>query len=278
MKVVGFISSSEYTTISSGDNGRTSSTFDYTQWNDSRQYNVSKFTNSLQKEMGTGNIADLMAYNEISKLQVAAEMPGAKLVGMQDAVSEKRRLEQLKMEALQPSKHLGPFSNLRYQIVPTGAVKTYDSNGNEKLQNMYRLKVEYGYRLIDKKPAYHQKMHDLALDLTENAQNKRMHLGNLERKWFNDRIYADDLQIELLSPYRWGASYDYRKIDFGNNSVKYKKGFGTKLLTGLLGIPGGLVLGPRISIVSTKPMTERRVEDLMAILKGIESVQTTENN
>ncbi len=46
--------------------------FDYTKWNDNRKYNLQNFTGSLQREMGTGNIADLMAYNEIAKVQVAA--------------------------------------------------------------------------------------------------------------------------------------------------------------------------------------------------------------
>ena len=268
MKVVGFVSSSGYNEIkgSAESADGISRTFNYTEWNDNRQYNISAFTNSLQREMGTGNIADLMAYNEVAKVQVAAEMPGAKIVGMEDKLSEIRRLGQLEQAALEPSSMFGPFKLLRYDIVNAGALKKYDEKGNLKLQKMYRLKIEYGYRLIDKKPAYHQDMHKLALDLLNKSINKRMHLGNLDRRWFNDRIYADDLQMEILSPYRWGANYDYRKTDLRNNGVIYRKGIGTKLLTAILGVPGGLILGPRISIVSTKPMTEDRVKNLMAIL------------
>lgn len=266
MKVIGFVSSSGYNTISNNDNGGTGVSFNYSEWNNTRQYNISKFTNSLQREMETGNIADLMAYNEISKVQVASEMPGARVVGMEDKLTEIRRLNQLKESALEPSKNLGPFKLLRYDIVNAGFIKTYDGSGNENTRRLYRLKIEYGYRFIDPKPDYHHKMHDLALELMDNARKNMMHLGDLDRKWFNDRIYANDLQMELLSPYRWGADYDYRKTDLRDNSVKYRKGLGTKLLTAILGVPGGLILGPRISIVSTKPMDEDRVKNLMAIL------------
>ena len=185
MKVVGFVSGVGYKAVNTNGPGAIGRSFDYTQWNDNRKYNLQNFTNSLQREMGTGNIADLMAYNEIAKVQVASEMPGAKVVGLEDEISEKRRLNQLMQSALQPQKTLGPFNPLHFDIVNAGVLKTYDSTGNIKLQKMYRLKIEYGYRIIDRKKAYHQNMHDLALQLLQNAADKRMHLGNFERRWFN---------------------------------------------------------------------------------------------
>ncbi|MGC8533326.1 MAG: hypothetical protein ACP5MV_01705 [Candidatus Parvarchaeum sp.] len=255
--------------------------FDYNKWNDNRKYNLQNFTGSLQREMGTGNIADLMAYNEIAKVQVAAEMPGAKVVGLEDKLSEIRRLNQLEQGGLEPHKNLGPFKLLRYEIVNAGALKTYDSNGNPKIQKMFRLKIEYGYRIIDKKKAYHQNMHDLALKLLQNAANKRIHFGNLDRRWFNDSVYADDLMVEFLSPYRWGGSYDYRNINLRDNSSLKRHGIAYKTLDGIFGgVLKGLVVGPRVSLVSTKPMTEERVRDLMSILdlKGAYSIEKEEEN
>jgi hypothetical protein len=206
-------------------------------------------------------------------------MPGAKIVGMEDNLSEQRRLSQEEQEGLEPSTKLGPFKLLRYEIVNAGSLKVTGKDGNPSVEKLYRLKIEYGYRLIDKKIGYHDKMHELALGLIESARHRMMHLGDLDRRWFNDRIYANDFQMELLSPYRWGADYDYRKTDLRDDSVKYRKGPGTKLLNALLGVPGGLILGPRISVISTKPMTKDRVENLMAILgetaplKGAEDMQ-----
>ena len=281
MKAVGFISGAGYKTINTNGSGAIGKSFDYTEWNDNRKYNLQKFTNSLQREMGTGNIADLMAYNEIAKVQVAAEMPGAKIVGLEDKLSETRRLNQLEQDALQPQKTLGPFNPLHFDIVNAGVLKTYDSTGNIKLQKMYRLKIEFGYRIIDKKKAYHQNMHDLALQLLQNAADKRMHLGNFERRWFNASIYADDLQIEFLSPYRWGGSYDYRNIDLRDKSVLYKHGVAYKMADAVFGgLIKGLVVGPRISVVSTKPMTEERVKNLMSILdlKGAYTTEKEEEN
>ena len=282
MKVVGFVSGVGYSAINTNGSDAIGRSFDYTEWNDNRKYNLQNFTGSLQREMGTGNIADLMAYNEIAKVQVAAEMPGAKVVGLEDKLSEIRRLNQLEEGALEPRKNLGPFKLLRYDIVNAGTLKTYDSSGNPKIQKMFRLKIEYGYRIIDKKKAYHQNMHDLALKLLQNSERKRIHFGNLERRWFNDSIYADDLQAEFLSPYRWGGSYAYRDIDLRDNSVKYRHGIAYRTMQAMFGgVLKGLVVGPRISFVSTKPMTEERVRDLMAILNS-EGAYTTareeENN
>ena len=281
MKVVGFVSGVGYKAVNTNGPGAIGKSFDYTQWNDNRKYNLQNFTNSLQREMGTGNIADLMAYNEIAKVQVASEMPGAKVVGLEDEISEKRRLNQLMQSALQPQKTLGPFNPLHFDIVNAGVLKTYDSTGNIKLQKMYRLKIEYGYRIIDRKKAYHQNMHDLALQLLQNAADKRMHLGNFERRWFNASVYADDLQIEFLSPYRWGGSYDYRSIDLRDNSVSYRHNLAYRTMQAIFGgTIKGLIVGPRVSVVSTKPMTEERVKNLMSILdlKGTSSIEKEENN
>ena len=281
MKVVGFVSGVGYKAVNTNGPGAIGRSFDYTQWNDNRKYNLQNFTNSLQREMGTGNIADLMAYNEIAKVQVASEMPGAKVVGLEDEISEKRRLNQLMQSALQPQKTLGPFNPLHFDIVNAGVLKTYDSTGNIKLQKMYRLKIEYGYRIIDRKKAYHQNMHDLALQLLQNAADKRMHLGNFERRWFNASVYADDLQIEFLSPYRWGGSYDYRSIDLRDNSVSYRHNLAYRTMQAIFGgTIKGLIVGPRVSVVSTKPMTEERVKNLMSILdlKGTSSIEKEENN
>jgi hypothetical protein len=281
MKVVGFVSGTGYSAINTNSADAIGRSFDYTEWNDNRKYNLQNFTGSLQREMGTGNISDLMAYNEIAKVQVAAEMPGAKVVGLEDKLSEIRRLNQLEQGGLEPHKNLGPFKLLRYEIVNAGALKTYDSNGNPNIQKMFRLKVEYGYRIIDKKKAYHQNMHDLALQLLQNAANKRIHFGNLDRRWFNDSVYADDLQVEFLSPYRWGGSYDYRKTDLRDNSVLYRHGIAYRMAEAVLGgTIKGLIVGPRVSLVSTKPMTEERVRDLMSILdlKGAYSIEKEEEN
>ncbi len=280
MKVVGFVSGG-YSAIDTSSEDGIGRSFDYTEWNNNRKYNLQNFTGSLQREMGTGNIADLMAYNEIAKVQVAAEMPGAKVVGLEDKLSEIRRLNQLEQAGLEPSKNLGPFKLLRYDIVNAGALKTYDAAGNENTQKMFRLKIEYGYRIIDKKKAYHQNMHDLALQLLQNAAEKRMHFGNLDRRWFNDSVYADDIQVEFLSPYRWGGSYDYRKTDLRDNSVLYRHGMAYRTMQAIFGgTVKGLLVGPRISLVSTKPMTEERVKDLMSILdlKGAYSIEREEEN
>ncbi len=278
MKVSEFGLYKDYSVFLNADGN---SSFDYNQWNNNSEYNVSKFAKSLETEMATKNIGDLLSNGEISKIQVAAELPGAEVVGMEGDLSERRRLEQLQQAALQPRKRLGPFEPIRFEIPFVGVLKTYDSNGNPKIQKMYRVKIEWGYRLIDKKPNYHYNMHDLALDILNNAAMRMLHLGNLDRRWFNDKIYADDLQMELLSPYRWGADYAYRSLDLRDNGVKYRKGFATKALTAILGIPGGLLLGPRVSLVSTKPMTEERVRNLMAILNNQgpnEMARTMENN
>lgn len=283
MKVVGFASGIVYKEVDAkgSSNDGISRSFSYTQWNDNRKYNLQNFTGSLQREMGTGNIADLMAYNEIAKVQVAAEMPGATIVGLEDKLSETRRLSQLEQAGLEPSKSLGPFKLLNYEIVNAGALKGYDSNGNIKLQKMYRLKIEYGYRIIDHKKGYHHNMHDLALDLIQNSANKRIHFGDLHRRWFNDTIYANDLQVELLSPYRWGPSYGYRSTDLRNNDVLHKPGIAYKMAQAVFGgVLKGLVVGPRVSLVSTKPMTEERAKDLMAILnlKGTYDIEKEEEN
>ena len=281
MKVVGFVSGGGYQIIDTNGSSAIGKSFDYTQWNDNRKYNLQNFAGSLQREMGTGNIADLMAYNEIAKVQVAAEMPGAKVVGLEDKLSETRRLNQLEQSGLQPQKTLGPFNPLHFDIVDAGVLKTYDSNNNVKLQKMYRLKIEYGYRIIDKKKAYHQNMHDLALQLLQNAAAKRMHFGNFERRWFNASIYSDDLQVEFLSPYRWGGSYDYRNINLRDNGVTYRHGLAYKTMEAVFGgLLKGLIVGPRISVVSTKPMTEERVKNLMSILdlKGAYTIEKEEEN
>ncbi len=281
MKVVGFVSGAGYKAINTNGSDAIAKSFDYTEWNDTRKYNLQNFTGSLQREMGTGNIADLMAYNEIAKLQVASEMPGAKVVGLEDKLSEIRRLNQLEQAGLEPHKNLGPFKLLRYEIVNAGALKTYDATGNIKTQKMFRLKIEYGYRLIDRKRAYHQNMHDLALQVLQNSANKRIHFGNLDRRWFNDRVYADDLQVEFFSPYRWGGSYDYRKTNLRDNSVLYRHGLAYKTMEAIFGgTVKGLLVGPRISVVSTKPMPEERVKDLMSILdlKGAYSIEKQEEN
>lgn len=281
MKVVGFVSGVGYSAIDTNGSDAIGRSFDYTEWNDNRKYNLQNFTGSLQKEMGTGNIADLMAYNEVAKVQVAAEMPGAKVVGLEDKLSEIRRLNQLEQSAMEPPAKFGGFKLLRYDIVNAGVLKTIDSAGNPKVENMFRLKIEYGYRIIDKKKAYHQNMHDLALDLIKGSQKKRIHLGNLDRRWFNDRVYADDLQVELLSPYRWGGSYDYRSTDLRDNSVKYRHGLAYKTMEAVFGgVLKGLVVGPRVSFVSTKPMTKERVKDLMTILeqKGAYTIAKEEEN
>ncbi len=281
MKVVGFVSGVGYKAVNTNGPGAIGKSFDYTQWNDNRKYNLQNFTNSLQREMGTGNIADLMAYNEIAKVQVASEMPGAKVVGLEDKLSEIRRLNQLEQAGLEPHKNLGPFKLLRYEIVDAGTLKTYDATGKEDIQKMFRLKIEYGYRLIDRKKAYHQNMHDLALKVLQNSTDKRIHFGDFERKWFNERVYADDLQVEFLSPYRWGGSYDYRSIDLRDNSVLYRHGIAYKAMQAILGgTIKGLLVGPRVSVVSTKPMTKERVKDLMSILdlKGAYSIEKEEEN
>ncbi|MCL4391594.1 hypothetical protein M1112_02775 [Candidatus Parvarchaeota archaeon] len=283
MKVVGVASGEDYSTVNTAsvnaDGIRPS--FDYNLWNNNRKYNLQNFTGSLQKEMGTGNIADLMAYNEIAKVQVAAEMPGARVVGLEDKLSETRRLSQLEQSALQPHKTLGPFKLLRYEIVNAGALQRYDNNGSPKLEKMYRIKLEYGYRLIDHKKAYHQNMHDLALDVLENANKRMMHLGDLRRFWFNDKIFASDLQMDFFSPYRWHQSYNYRKLDLRNNSTVYPPGWTHGAAVSLLGgIAKGLFVGPRISMVSTKPMTEERVKNLMSILdmRGTYEIERAEAN
>ena len=223
-----------------------------------------------------------MAYNEIAKVQVAAEMPGARVVGLEDKLSETRRLSQLEQSALQPHKTLGPFKLLRYEIVNAGALQRYDKDGSPKIEKMYRLKIEYGYRLIDHKKAYHQNMHDLALDVLENANRRMMHLGDLRRKWFNDTVFADDLQMDFFSPYRWHQSYDYRKLDLRDNNAFYLqhgRAHGAAVSVGG-GIAKGLIVGPRISLVSTKPMTEERVKNLMSILdmRGTYEIERAEAN
>ncbi|MCL4362130.1 hypothetical protein M1585_01465, partial [Candidatus Parvarchaeota archaeon] len=64
--------------------------------------------------------------------------------------------------------------------------------------------------------------------------------------------------------------------------VKYRHGIAYRTMQAMFGgVLKGLVVGPRISFVSTKPMTEERVRDLMAILNS-EGAYTTakeeENN
>ena len=281
MKVVGLFYGAGYALINADGNGGAGRGFDYNEWNNSRQYNLKNFTGSLQNEMGTGNIADLMAYNEIARLQVAAEMPGARVVGMEDELSERRRLNQLKQAALQPRKNLGPFKPLEYEIVNAGSLKRRDEQGQIKMERLYRLKIEYGYRIIDEKKAYHQNMHQLALDVLQNATAKMMHLGNFEREWLNAKISADDLQMEFLSSYRLGGSLEYRRIDLRDDGVYYNRSYAHRIKQALFGgTLKGLVVGPRISVVSTKPMTEERVKNLMSILgmKGSQDTFERENN
>ncbi len=266
----------------SGNNNGIGQSFDYNAWNDSHRYNLSRFTNSLQNEIKGGNISDLMAYNQLAGLQVAAEMPDAQVVGEEGKLSQVRRLSQLEQAALQPNKSLGPFKLLRYEIVNAGSLKTYDSSGQPKIEKMFRLKIEYGYRLIDHKKAYHQNMHDLALNVLQSASDRMMHLGDLRRAWFNDRVYANDLQMEFLSPYRWGGSYNYRDINLRDGKTVYKHNLFYKAADAVFGgTLKGLLVGPRVSLISTKPMTETRVKNLMAILKMQDAYKTLneeENN
>ncbi len=245
-------------------NGMTGeSKFDYDSWSqlNENKLQLSNFIKSLSTQIDTGGLGDLLSNRIIARMQSAAEMPAMKLVGDQNKLVQTKRLNELESAGLEMPTSVGPLKLLDYQIV-----QYKDKNGKVIMhddQPLFLLKAKYGYRLVDvmDEEAYNYNMHDLALKVFSEADSKRMYLGDVKRSWFNSMIYADDLAIHFYSPYRFTGNGEYNNLDLNGRKTKPKKDHW------LSEMMRGLVLGPTITVATTKPMARDRVEDLISILK-----------
>jgi hypothetical protein len=243
----------------------TTPTVDYQQASQDSDPQLQDFLSAISSQEQDG-IGDMFSNKYLGQLQYTGAEPGVEVLGKINELQEKYKQNMMEQDAVEFPSNLAGFGLLDHVLVPY-----YDANGHLVYNNgqpTYMLRGRYGYKLLSKKPQYHSKMYPVAQTIWQNSINERMHLGNFKRHLINTKIYSDSLEMHIFSPYRLAGGYPSPLSSWAKSHL----GMGYYPLHYMVGTPfeiiKGLVLGPRIDIVTKKPVTINEAKKLFSILSA----------
>lgn len=206
---------------------------------------ISQFDNNLSRQLGQG-IGDIQSNVIEAELTKTAEEGQAEAVGKEAELEEKLRLNLEEESSGSPTRRIGPDKNGKYlPLLERHTPPARDFYGKLLVdprsgEPLYNVSIIYGYRVVDsllRKRGRDVDINSLSDAVYNHAKNARIRFGDHYDRglFFNPTIRGEDFTMHFYTSYRKpGDRFFY-----------------------------GLIAGPRVELTFFKPVTKRRLEQII---------------